>query len=85
MDHVACDACCAHYVSEGTEGFLGMLLHACFVLSLACRLVPDSELKLSAASAAPGLRRAAEMPFPAPLLPTSSDIGSTRLAVWGEV
>jgi hypothetical protein len=43
------------YMTEDAKGFLGMLLHACFVLSLARRLVPDSELKLSAAPAARGL------------------------------
>jgi hypothetical protein len=51
------------YMTEDAKGFLGMLLHACFVLSLARRLVPDSELKLSVAPAARGLRRASEMTF----------------------
>src|SRR5580704_7468029 len=33
MDHLAGDACRLRCVGDGTKGFLGMLLHACFVLS----------------------------------------------------
>jgi hypothetical protein len=32
-DRLACDACCLRRVSDGTKSFLGMLLHAFFVLS----------------------------------------------------
>ena len=33
LDHLAGDAGCLRCVGDGTENFLGVLLHACFVLS----------------------------------------------------
>ena len=32
LDRLACDACCLRCVGAGTEDFVCMLLHACFVL-----------------------------------------------------
>jgi len=33
LDRLACDTCCLRCVGDGAKSFLGMLLHACFVLS----------------------------------------------------
>ena len=33
LDCLACDARCLRGVGDGAKGFLGLLLHACFVLS----------------------------------------------------
>jgi hypothetical protein len=33
LDRLACDACCLPCLGDGAKTFLGMLLHACFVLS----------------------------------------------------